>query len=112
LLKMLREVGLHLLEALGLFEEVGFERIVYAIVLEGGSSCGACSAFALVDARLFGGGTFAVSLGLALVLAGLVLGQGSSLRYMFLNFFFDGGLCAFLLRKLVGAVCAAAVLLA
>jgi hypothetical protein len=108
---MLREVGLHLLEALGLFEEVGFERIVYAIVLEGGSSCGACSAFALVDARLFGGGTFAVSLGLALVLAGLVLGQGSSLRYIS-GFACSFGLCAFLLRKLVGAVCAAAVLLA
>ena len=79
------EVGLHLLEVLGLFEEVCFERFVYAAVLEGGASCGACSVFVLVDARLveegasavaleLEGGTSAVALELALVLAGLVLG--------------------------------------
>jgi len=55
------EVGLHLL-VLGLFEELIFERLVYAVVLEGGASCGACSVFALVDARLVEGGTSAVAL--------------------------------------------------
>ena len=56
------EVGLHLLEVLGLFEEVCFERLVYAVILEGGASCGACSVFALVDARLLEEGTSAVAL--------------------------------------------------
>jgi len=55
------EVGLHLL-VLGLFEELIFERLVYAVVLEGGASCGACSVFALVDARLVEEGTSAVAL--------------------------------------------------